>query len=334
MKKALLSLLTALTCLPTFAADEVNIYSFRQPFLIQPILDDFTKQTGIKTNVVFAKKGLIERVKREGKHSRADLVLTSNFSALMQLQEEQLTQAINSDTVNKNVPAKFRDPEGQWIALTKRARNVYSSKSRLGKLDALTYEDLADAKYQGKICTRSGKHPYNLGLVASMIAHHGEAKTKTWLQGVKNNLARKPQGNDRAQVKAVKEGLCDLALGNSYYFGKMMQDDKQKAWADAVYINFPNQQNRGTHINVSGVVLTKHAKNTENALKLIEFMTDNKAQNMYASMNMEYPVKPGVELSELVASWGTFKEDSLPLSEISKYRPIALKLIDEVKFDL
>ncbi|MBQ4843988.1 Fe(3+) ABC transporter substrate-binding protein [Pseudoalteromonas sp. MMG005] len=334
MKKALAIVLTSLSCLPALAADEVNIYSFRQPFLIQPILDDFTKQTGIKTNVVFAKKGLIERVKREGKHSRADLVLTSNFSALMQLEDMNLTQKISSDVVNRNIPVAFRDPEGEWVALTKRVRNVYSSKERTGKLSALGYEDLASATYKGKICMRSGKHPYNLGLIASMIAHHGEADTKQWLKGVKSNLARKPQGNDRAQVKAVKEGLCDIALGNSYYFGKMLQDSKQRAWADSVYINFPNQKDRGAHLNVSGVVMTKYAKNPENALKLIEFMTDNKAQNMYASMNMEYPVKSGVALSNLVASWGTFKEDALPLSEISKYRPLALKLIDEVKFDL
>jgi iron(III) transport system substrate-binding protein len=334
MKKALAIIFTSLTCLPAFAANEVNVYSFRQPFLIQPILDDFTKQTGIKTNVVFAKKGLIERVKREGKHSRADLVLTSNFSALMQLDDLNLTQKIESEIVNRNIPVAFRDPAGEWVALTKRVRNVYSSKERTGKLTDIDYEDLASETYKGKICMRSGKHPYNLGLIASMIAHHGEADTKQWLKGVKSNLARKPQGNDRAQVKAVKEGLCDVALGNSYYFGKMLQDSKQKTWADAVHINFPNQKNRGAHLNVSGVVMTKYAKNPENALKLIEFMTDNKAQNMYASMNMEYPVKSGVALSNLVASWGTFKEDALPLSEISKYRPLALKLIDEVKFDL
>ena len=319
---------------PAFASDVVNIYSFRQPFLIQPILEDFTKQTGIKTNVVFAKKGLIERVKREGKHSKADLVLTSNFSALIQLEDLKLTQTIKSDSVNSNVPAAFRDGDGQWVALTKRVRNVYSSKERVGALPELTYEDLADPKYKGQICTRSGKHPYNLGLVASMIAHHGEAQTKEWLEGVKANLARKPQGNDRAQVKAVKEGLCNLALGNSYYLGKMLEDKEQKGWAEAVNINFPNQTNRGSHINVSGAVITKYAKNPENALKLIEYMTDSKAQNMYASLNMEYPVKSGVELSSLVASWGSFKEDSLPLDEISKYRPLALKLIDEVKFDL
>jgi len=334
MKKTLAVLIGLAVSAPVFADQTVNIYSFRQSFLIKPILDDFTKQTGIKTNVVFAKKGLIERLKREGKHSRADLVLTSNFSALIQLEDLALTQPIISDEVNNNVPQQYRDSDGQWVALTKRVRNVYSSKERLGALPDLTYEALADTQYQGKICTRSGKHPYNLGLVASMIAHHGEAEAKKWLEGVKANLARKPQGNDRAQVKAVKEGLCDLALGNSYYFGKMMVDPVQKPWADAVHINFPNQGDRGSHINVSGVVLTKYAKNPENALKLIEYMTDNKAQNMYASVNMEYPVKPGVKLSSIVASWGSFKEDSVALDEISKYRPLALKLIDEVKFDL
>ena len=333
MKKAI-ALLALLAAGEVAAKDVVNIYSYRQGFLIEPILQEFTKETGIETKVVFAKKGLIEKLKKEGKYTKADMVLTSNFSALLQLEDEGLVQPINSDVIKKNVPAQFRDDEGSWVALTKRVRNVYSSKERVGKLDALTYEDLAKPEYKGKICMRSGKHPYNLGLVASMIAHHGETEAREWLKGLKANLARKPQGNDRAQVKAVKEGLCDIALGNSYYFGKMLNDPKQVPWAESVYINFPNQTNRGSHINVSGAVLTKHGKNTANALKLIEFMTDNKAQNMYASVNMEYPVKPDVEDSELVASWGKFKEDALPLAKVSEYRPLALKLIDEVKFDL
>lgn len=333
MKKAI-ALLALLAAGEVAAKDVVNIYSYRQGFLIEPILQEFTKETGIETKVVFAKKGLIEKLKKEGKYTKADMVLTSNFSALLQLEDEGLVQPIESEVVEKNVPAQFRDDEGNWVALTKRVRNVYSSKDRVGKLDSLTYEDLAKPEYKGKICMRSGKHPYNLGLVASMIAHHGEAEAREWLKGLKANLARKPQGNDRAQVKAVKEGLCDIALGNSYYFGKMLNDPKQVPWAESVYINFPNQTNRGSHINVSGAVLTKHGKNTANALKLIEFMTDNKAQNMYASVNMEYPVKPDVEVSELVASWGKFKEDALPLTKVSEYRPLALKLIDEVKFDL
>ncbi len=316
------------------AAEVVNIYSFRQPFLIEPILEKFTAKTGIKTKVVFSKKGLIEKLKREGKHSPADLVLTSNFSSLLQLQEAQLTQAFSSEQVNSNVPAAFRDEQNHWVALTKRVRNVYSSNARLGKLASLRYEDLAAPNFKGKVCTRSLKHPYNLGLIASMIAHHGQENTKAWLKGLKQNLARKPQGNDRAQVKAIKEGLCDISLGNSYYYGKMWNDEKQKSWAESVNINFPNQKDRGVHVNVSGVVLTKASKNKENALKLIEFMTDNTAQSMYAALNMEYPVKSGVALSELVASWGQFKEDTLPLSQISKYRSAALKLVDEVKIDL
>ncbi|MFT4927421.1 MAG: iron(III) transport system substrate-binding protein [Phenylobacterium sp.] len=318
------------------AADDavVNIYSYRQPFLIDPILDTFTKETGIKTKVVFAKKGLLERLKREGKFSPADVVLTSDFSRLLLLADNQLTQPFQSDTIDTNVPDAFRDPADHWIALTKRVRNIYSSKDRLGDLSQVSYEDLALDQYKGKICTRSGKHPYNIALVSSMIAHHGAAQTKDWLLKVKDNLARKPQGNDRAQVKAIKEGLCDVALGNSYYFGKMMQDEKQKSWAQAVNINFPNQQDRGSHINVSGVVMAKHAPHKANALALINYLTSDDAQQLYASLNMEYPVKPGVKLDQLVASWGEFKEDSVAIAKVAGFRKVALALLDETRFDL
>jgi len=315
-------------------SDTVNIYSFRQSFLIDPILEKFTQQTGIKTKVVFAKKGLVERIKREGKYSPADVVLTSNFSKLLQLEDEGLTQPFQSAAVNKNVPAQYRDDNGHWVALTKRVRNIYASKQNVSEPTALTYEQLADESFKGKICTRSGKHPYNLGLIASMIAHKGEQQTETWLKGVKENLARKPQGNDRAQVKAIKEGLCDVSLGNSYYFGKMLTNDDQKPWAEAVHIVYPNQNDRGAHINVSGAVIAKHAPNKENAKKLIAFLASEKAQQAYASVNMEYPVNPKVTPSKLVASWGEFKEDPLPLSEVAKYRTAALKLVDKVKFDL
>lgn len=326
-------MLGSLTATTATAADVVNIYSYRQAFLIEPILEQFTEQTGIKTRVVFAKKGLIERLKREGRLSPADMVLTSDFAKLLQLEKQGLTQPIMSKTVEKNIPAQFRDTDGDWVALTKRTRSIYSAK-RLGDHSAIRYEDLAKPEFKGKICTRSGKHPYNLGLIASMLAHHGEAATEQWLQGIKSNLARKPQGNDRAQVKAIKESLCDISLGNSYYLGKMLKDSKQKVWADAVNINFPNQADRGTHINVSGVALTKHAKNKQAAVKLIEFLTDNTAQQMYASVNYEYPVKKGVPVSDLVASWGTFKEDQIAIASLAQYREQALKLLDKVKFDL
>jgi len=315
-------------------AESVNVYSFRQPFLIQPILTEFTKQTGIKSKVIFAKKGLIQRLQREGKLSPADVVLTSNFSKLLELKDKGLTQPYaQGGVVQDNIPQQFRDGERHWLALTQRVRNIYSSKERLGKLN-IRYEDLSDAKYKGRICTRSGKHPYNLGLIASMIAHNGEAATQTWLEGVKANLARKPQGNDRGQVKAIHSGLCDVSLGNSYYFGKMLKDDKQKAWADAVELNFPNQAGRGSHINVSGAVIAKHAPHKDAALKLLDFLSSNQAQAMYAELNMEYPVKPGVSPSKMVSSWGEFKADSIALNQIAANRKAALTLVDKVKFDL
>lgn len=314
------------------AAEEVNVYSYRQPFLVEPMFNEFTNQTGIKVNVVFAKKGMAERLEREGEYSPADVLLTTDISRLIQLQEKALIQPVNSAILMDAVPSHLRAQDNTWFALTKRVRNIYSSK-RLGNVN-LNYEDLADPKFKGKICTRSGKHPYNVALVASMIAHHGEAKTLTWLKAVKSNLARKPQGNDRGQVQAIHQNLCDLSLGNSYYFGNMLQDEKQKAWADAVNINFPNQANRGSHINISGVALAKYSPNKKNALALMTFLVSKKAQQMYADVNLEYPVRVDVKPSELVASWGEFKADVLPLSSIAKYHKTALALLDKAKFDL
>ncbi|BCV62222.1 Fe(3+) ABC transporter substrate-binding protein [Shewanella algae] len=319
--------------LPVAAAGEVTVYSYRQEFLVKPILDDFSQATGVKVNFVFAKDGIADRLAREGRLSPADLVLTSDFSRLQELVDKQLVKQVESDTLKQNIPAQYRDPEGNWYALTMRVRNLYSSKERLGPL-AVNYEDLADARYKGKVCMRSGKHPYNIALVASMIAHHGEADAKSWLQGLKSNLARKPQGNDRAQVQAVKEGLCDIAIGNSYYYGKMLQDPKQRPWAEAAVINFPNQENRGAHINVSGMALAKHAPNSADALKLMEYLSSDAAQQSYAEVNMEYPVKADVPVSELVASWGDFKADDLPVYRLAEHHQAALRLLDEVKFDL
>jgi iron(III) transport system substrate-binding protein len=315
------------------AAEEVNVYSYRQPTLIEPLFAGFTEETGIKVNVVFAKKGLAERLVNEGANSPADLVFTVDIGRLNEVVEKGVVQAVQSETLENNIPAQYRDPKGEWFGLTLRTRSIYASKDRVNLDDIKNYEDLADPMWKGKICTRSGKHAYNLALFASMIAHHGEADTEKWLEGVKANLARKPQGNDRAQVKAIKEGVCDLSLGNNYYFGKMINNPDQKAWADAVTLTFPNQDNRGTHVNISGMALTKAAPNKENAIKLMEYLTETKAQTMYAEDNYEYPVKPGVAPSALVASWGSFKADELPLSEIASLRKTAAKLVDKVGFD-
>ena len=337
IKKGLTILLagaSVLTSSMSFAAEEVNVYSYRQPFLIEPMMKEFTAETGIKVNILFAKKGLIERIKREGKLSTADLMLTSDFSRLALFTEDGLAQSVESDVLNKNIPSKFHGDDGQWFALTSRARSIYSSVERVGPAPDITYQDLATPAFKGKVCMRSGKHPYNVSLLASIIAHEGEAKAKTWLEGLKANLARKPQGNDRDQVKAVKEGLCDYALTNSYYLGKMLNDPKQVSWAEAVHINFPNQATTGTHVNISGISLAKYSPNKENAIKLIEFLSGDVAQGMYAEINFEYPVKENVKPSKLVASWGEFKQDNIKLSDIAAQHETAIKLMDEVKFDL
>ncbi len=317
------------------AADEVNVYSYRQPSLVAPLFKSFTQETGIKVNVIFAKKGLIERMATEGAKSPADVLLTVDIGRLTGAKQKGVTQALNSSVVNGNIPATYRDPDGHWIGLTTRARIAYVSKERVSQ-NSFTYEDLADPKWKGKICVRSGKHVYNVALIASMIKHHGEAKTKEWLQGFKANLARKPAGNDRAQVKGVYSGLCDVAIGNTYYMAKMVLNEKkpeQKEWAASVKILFPNSDSRGTHVNISGASLAKHAPNKANGMKLIEFLSGDKAQQIYASVNHEYPVKAGVAASDLVKSWGDFKSDPTALEDIAKLRKRATELVDEVAFN-
>lgn len=333
MIKTVIAFVLAATAHQAFAQEEVNVYSYRQAFLVEPLFKGFTDETGIKVNVVFAKKGLAERLKREGANSPADLIFTVDIGRLNEVVSEDLAQAVESETLSKNVPAQYRDPSNLWFGLTTRTRSVYASKDRVDLADIQRYEDLADPKWKGRICTRSGKHPYNLALIASMIAHHGEAETETWLKGVKANLARKPQGNDRAQVKAIYEGVCDISLGNNYYLGNMLNDPEQVKWANAVQITFPNSNDRGTHVNISGMALTKSAPNKANAIKLMEYLTGNTAQTMYAEQNFEYPVNPDVKPSELVASWGSFKADELPLSDIANLRKTAAKLVDKVGFD-
>ncbi|MCL6268592.1 extracellular solute-binding protein [Sansalvadorimonas sp. 2012CJ34-2] len=325
---------TALTMasFSSLAAEEVNVYSYRQPFLVEPMFESFTKDTGVKVNVVFAKKGLDERLVREGKYSPADVVLPTDISQMVKLVEKGVTQPVQSDAINKSIPEQYRDPNGHWYALTLRIRNIYSAK-RNGKPEDISYEDLAKPEFKGKVCTRSGKHPYNLSLVSSMIAYKGEQQTKAWLEGVKANLARRPQGNDRAQVKAIKEGVCDYSLGNSYYFGQMMKRDDQREWAESVYINFPNQGNRGANGNVSGMVMAKHAPNKANAQTLMEYLAGEKAQSVYAEVNMEYPINKSVPVSKTVAAWGDFKAEDMSLVQIAANQAKAQKLIDEVQFD-
>ena len=324
--------LAALVATP-LVAEEVNVYSYRQPELIAPLTDAFTDLTGIDVNVAYLDKGMVERLKAEGRRSPADLVFTVDISRLSQIVGEELTQPVSSDALLAHVPSTYHDPEGNWYGLTTRARIIYASKDRVADGEVTTYEDLADPKWEGRICTRSGTHAYNVALTAAVVHHLGEEGARAWLEGVKSNLARKPQGNDRAQVKAIWAGECDIAIGNTYYMGKMLADPEQTDWANSVDIIFPEFENGGTHVNISGVAMTKHAPNAENALKLMEYLTSPEAQEIYAKDNYEYPIAPGTQPDALVAKWGTFTADEVNLMTLAANRSTALRLIEEVDFD-
>ena len=317
------------------AGEEVNIYSYRQAELIAPLLEEFTKQSGIKANVLFLKKGLVDRVKAEGANSPADVILTVDIGRLNGAKLAGVTQSVKNDTINGNIPAEYRDAGGNWFGVTTRGRIVFASKDRVSQ-DAITYEELADPKWKGKICTRSGQHAYNIALFASMVAHHGEEYTEKWLTGVKNNLARKPQGNDRGQAKAIFAGECDIGIGNTYYVGKMLTNEKkpeQKEWAASIKVLFPNVEDRGTHVNISGMAMAKNAPHAENALKLMEFLSSAKAQEVYAEKVFEYPVKPGTQTSDLVKGFGEIKADPLSLETIATHRKAASRLVDKVGYN-
>ncbi len=317
---------------PALAA-EVNVYSYRQPELIEPMTDAFTAETGIDVNVVFLSKGLVERIQAEGDLSPADLIFTADISRLIAAKAAGITRPVVSETLDANVPENFRDPEDHWYGLTARARIIYASKERVAPGEITTYEDLVTDKWKGRICTRSGTHSYTLGLLGAVIAKYGEEAATTWAEGVKNNLARKPQGNDRAQVKAIWAGECDIAVGNNYYMVAMLNDDEQKEWADSVNVTFPTFEGGGVHMNISGVAMAKNAPNEANALRLMEFLSSDKAQTLYAEGNGEYPVKPGVDPSDLVKSFGDFRPDDTPLSAIGEARPKAVKIMETINFD-
>jgi iron(III) transport system substrate-binding protein len=320
----------------TVSAEEVvNIYSHRQPPLIAPVLDAFSAKTGIKTSVLFLDKGLEERVLAEGANSPADVILTVDIARLTNAKAKGITQPVTDADINAALPAEYRDPEGHWFGLTKRARVVYASKDRVTQ-NEITYEELADPKWKGKICVRSGQHDYNLALISSMIANKGAEETEKWLAGVKANLTGKPEGGDRDQAKAIFAGSCDIGIGNTYYIGQMLTNEKepeQKEWAGAVKVLFPSANDRGTHVNVSGMAMALHAPNKGNALKLMQFLASGEAQQIYAEKVYEYPVDPKFKSSELVASWGELKADPLPLAKIAENRKLASELVDKLAFD-
>ena len=313
---------------------EVNIYSHRQPFLINPFLEKFTEETGIKTNVVYATKGLAQRLKAEGKNSPADVILTVDIGRLYIYDDLDLLASIDSNILDRNIPKNLKSPENKWFALSKRSRIIVTSKERVDAGQIKKMEDLANEKWKGKICSRPGSHVYNRALMASLILSLGEQAAEEWAKKFVSNLSRRPQGNDRAQVKAIFEGQCDISIINNYYFGKLKysEDPSQREWAKSVRIIFPNQGvgERGAHINISGGGVAKYSKNKKEAVALLEFLSKAQSQKMYGEINFEYPVNPSVETSEELKSWGSFKSDSLPIISIAQKAYEAQKIIDRV----
>jgi len=317
------------------ADGEVSLYTTREPKLIQPLLDAYTQKSGVKVNTVFVKDGLIERVKAEGDKSPADVLMTVDIGNLIDLVEAGVTQPVQSETLNEVIPANLRGSDGSWYALSLRDRVLYAANDL--ELSSFTYEELADPKWKGRVCIRSGQHPYNTALIAAMIAHDGAEATEQWLRGVKANLARKAAGGDRDVARDILGAICDIGIANAYYVGHMKNAEPgtdARKWGDAIKVIRPTfGKSRGTHVNISGAAVARHAPNRDNAVDLLEYLVSEEAQTLYARANYEYPIRKGVQLDPVVASFGTLEVDPLPVAEVAKYRKQASELVDKVGFD-
>lgn len=326
--------ISAATTGSALLADEVNIYTTREPGLIQPLLDAYTEKTGVRVNTVFLKDGMPERVASEGQSSPADLLMTVDAGNLADLVEKGLTQPVESAALAEAVPENLRDADGNWFALSMRARVLYAAKD-LG-LESFEYADLADPEYKGRICLRSGQHPYNTALFAAYDVHYGAQATEEWLTGIKANLARKAAGGDREVAKDILGGICDIGIANSYYVGLMRSGgggDEQKEWGDAIKVILPTFENGGTHVNISGAAVAKHAPNRDQAVALLEYLVSDEAQELYAKANFEYPVKPGVAVDPIIAEFGELTIDPTPIIEIVAKRKEASELAEKVGID-
>jgi iron(III) transport system substrate-binding protein len=330
------ALLVLALATPAFAATEqVNLYSARKEALIKPLLERFTERTGIEVNLVTGSAdALIKRLEVEGRNTPADLLITVDAGRLYRAQQAGLFRAIESDVLNERVPAHLRHDDNEWFGLSQRARVIAYSTDRVSTDDLSTYLALGDDRWDDRICIRSSDNIYNQSLLASMIAAHGEERAAEWAGDVVDNMARRPQGGDRDQIMAVAAGVCDLAVVNTYYYGRMQGEDAQADQREAagrVALFFPNQDGRGTHVNVSGAGVTEHARNPENATRLLEYLVSDEAQQWYAQVNYEYPVVPGAAVSEAVRSWGyPFKQDRLPLTRLGELNATAVRVFDRV----
>ena len=315
-------------------ASELNIYSHRQPFLIKPFLRAFTEKTGIKTNVVYASKGLVQRLLAEGEASPADVVLTVDIGRLRQYADKNLFASFASEKLRVAIPRHLRSSDNTWFGFSKRSRVIAVSKDLENQDQIKRFENIADKRWNGQVCSRPGSHVYNRALLSSVIAANGKAAAKAWAEGMVANLARSPRGNDRAQIKAIYAGECGITIVNHYYYGKLINssNSEERRWAESVNIIIPNQgeNDRGAHINISGGGVAKHSQNRNGAIQLLEFLSEEFSQNLYGSINFEYPANPYIEHGEELNSWGEFREDSLPIVTIAELGYEAQKIIDRV----
>ena len=328
---SVISMLVGLTGIANSAnAAELNIYSHRQQFLLQPFLDAFTAETGITTNVVYASKGLAQRLKAEGEASPADVILTVDIARLSEYADLDLLSPVDSAVLNAAIPSELRASDNRWFAFSTRARLVVTSKERVAADAISNIEELADPQWEGRVCTRKGSHVYNRSLLASIIAANGKDAAEAWADGLVANMARRAQGNDRAQAKGIFEGQCDVAIMNHYYYGKMLHGDKEdhRAWANSIRLVFTNQGGRGNHINISGGGVAKYSPNRENAVAFLEFLTGSLAQQLYGEVNFEYPVNRSVAPGGVLQSFGEFKPDALPIERLAELAPQAQMIID------
>ncbi len=324
-------LVILLLVLPASAVAEVNVYSARKEALIKPLLARFTADTGIEVNLVSGNAdALLQRLQSEGPNSPADLFITVDAGRLHRAKQAGVLQPVDSVVLRNAVPASYRDPDGFWFGLSLRARPIMYATDRVAPAELPTYEGLADPRWRSRLCIRSSDNIYNQSMVASIIAANGPEQALQWARGLVANLARAPKGGDRDQIMAAAAGQCDIAIANTYYLGQMLksEDEQQRKAAGAVAIHWPNQNGRGVHLNVSGAAVTAAAKHTEDAVKLLEYLTDEPAQRWYAEANDEYPVRPATPLSPTVAAWGTFKADTVNMAVLGELNAEAVRVMD------
>lgn len=329
------ALLVSVTACTEPKLQEVNVYSARKAELIEPLLQTFSEQTGINVNLVTAKDdALIKRLELEGDSSPADILITVDAGRLHRAKTAGLLQALNSELLTRVIPENLRDVDNQWFGISMRARPIFYVKGKVDPTSLSSYEALAGDQWQGDICIRSSSNIYNQSLVASMLETQGEESTQNWANNFVQNFVRSPAGGDTDQLRAAAAGVCDIAIANTYYFGRLAKSQKPEdnAIVEKLAIFWPNQQSRGTHVNVSGIGLTKSAKNKQNAQQLIEFLVSPESQKWYASTNNEYPVVDGVDVDSVLASWGEFKKDSVSLHKLGLNNQAAVKIMDKANW--